>query len=83
MLLVEVYPLKYERGLDEEFEFLTELGYRPWFKFDDEWFPLTSYRREVHARPENFGSADRFIGNNVIFFPADHRLAKCGPLKKE
>jgi hypothetical protein len=82
VLLVELYPLRYARSLPEEVGFLTSAGYCPWFKFAGRWFPMSDFRQDEHARRENWGHEGRFVGNNVIFLPAEHELAKVGPLGK-
>jgi FkbM family methyltransferase len=79
LLLIEVCPLKYSLSLPNEFAFLTNEGYCPWFRFAGEWHPFRDFRQQEHARPESFGVADRFVANNVIFFPSEHPLAKVGP----
>lgn len=79
VLLVEVYPLKYQRPLDAEFAFITELGYRGWFCMGSRWHPFESFDPQLHAHPDRFGDALRFMGNNVVFIPAGHPRAARGP----
>jgi FkbM family methyltransferase len=79
VILIEVYPLKYERSVPEEFSFLLRENYCAWFSFANRWYPLESFRRAVHAKRENFGKRGRFMGNNLVFFPLEHTLAKVGP----
>jgi FkbM family methyltransferase len=79
VILIEVYPLKYQRSVPEEFAFLLRENYCAWFSFADRWYPLESFRREVHAKRENFGKKGQFMGNNLVFFPLEHTLARVGP----
>jgi FkbM family methyltransferase len=79
VLMVEVYPLKYRVSLPEEFAFLTAEGFCPWFRFAGKWHPFREFEQQTHARAENFGNPDRFVANNVLFFPGEHLLAPVGP----
>lgn len=79
VIFVEVYPLKYEKPLAEEFAFVLDHGYCAWFSFRGKWHPLSDFRRETHALEENFGNADMFMGNNLFMFPKEHPCATLGP----
>ena len=81
VIFVEVYPLKYQRSLAQEFAFILEQGYCAWFSFRDAWHPLSALRPQVHASAENFGKANLFMGNNLFMFPDEHPRAKLGPAK--
>jgi FkbM family methyltransferase len=78
-IMTEVSPLKYERALPEVFTFLTEQSYVGWFRYAGQWLPLTGFKPETHANQANFGNAEKFIGGNILFFPAEHALAQSGP----
>lgn len=80
-ILVEVYPLKYERRLAEEFSFILDQNYCAWFSFDKLWHDLDTLNQALHTAPENFGKVGRFMGNNLVFFPREHRLANFGPAR--
>jgi len=79
VMLVEVYPLKYQHPLREEFDFLLRRGYCAWFSFAGKWSSLDEFRAIVHASPEKFGKQGEFMGNNLIFFPKEHPRASLGP----
>ena len=79
VMLVEVYPLQYRQSLQETFAFITDLGYSAWFFLDGRWLPLASLDPATHTHSANFGDPKRFIGNNLLFFPSEHRCATTGP----
>ena len=79
VILVEVYPLKYERSIVDEFSFILERNYCAWFSLSGLWRHLDTLNQAVHAAPKNFRNSKLFMGNNLIFFPKEHRLAKVGP----
>ena len=79
-MLVEVYPLKYEQSVREEFQFLLNDNYCAWFNFADRWHPLETFQRDVHSERGSFGKRGQFMGNNLIFLPREHALAKVGPI---
>ena len=79
VILAEVYPLKYAQALSVEFSFILEKNYVAWFFFAEKWLPMNRFDSRLHAAPENFGKKDKFMGNNLIFFPADHPRAIKGP----
>lgn len=81
-IMTEAAPLKYEAGLVQTYAFLLQLGYKGWFSFAGQWLPLDALNASVHLDPANFGRADAFIGNNLLFFPEESDLAKRGPQKK-
>ena len=78
-ILVEVYPLRYERPIVEEFSFILKDNYCAWFSLMKSWHKLDTLNQAVHAAPENFGNFKLFMGNNLIFFPNEHCLAQVGP----
>jgi FkbM family methyltransferase len=80
VMLVEVYPLKYAGSLAEEFAFITQLDFVAWFVFQGTWHPLKNLDPQVHTVEANFGRPGGFIGNNLWFFPAEHRAATVGPV---
>ncbi len=80
-ILVEVYPLKYERSLRDEFAFILKKNYCAWFYFAGSWRPLSSFDPNVHAAPEYFGRPERFMGNNILLFPIEHPRAGTGPIR--
>ncbi len=82
VVLIEVYPLKYERSLRDEFAFILDRRYVAWFCFAGQWMPMEKFDAATHAAPANFGSPDRFMGNNLILFPQEHPLAALGPQAK-
>ena len=82
VILVEVYPLKYEQSLADEFAFILKKNYCAWFFFAGRWLPLDSFERQVHAARGNFGRSGKFMGNNLIFFPKEHPRAVIGPVEK-
>ena len=79
VILVEVYPLKYQRSIPEEFSFVLQNNYCAWFFFAGRWHPLAIFRRELHSESANFGKKNKFMGNNLVFFPNEHPRAKLGP----
>ena len=79
VILIEIYPLKYEHLLAQEFKFILQMNYCAWFSFAGHWISLEFYRPKIHAAPENFGKRGKFIGNNIVFFPNEHPLAVRGP----
>lgn len=79
MILIEVYPLKYQKPIQEEFSFILQQGYCAWFSFSGSWARMETFRPDVHALPQNFGQKDAFMGNNLIIFPSEHPLAQSGP----
>lgn len=79
-ILTEISPLKYNDPLPEVFAFLTQHAYVGWFRFARTWLPLTDFRSDIHSNPMHFGDKEKFIGGNIIFFPAEHALSKSGPL---
>lgn len=79
VIMTEVSPLKYSDELPLVFKFITDINYRGWFRLNKEWLPLNTYSGRLHAAPENFGNAQKFIGGNILFFPAEHALAERGP----
>ena len=80
VLLIEVYPLKYENPLPDEFSFILKMNYVAWFSFAGKWYPFEQFDSNIHAVPGHFGDSKRFMGNNIVFFPAEHPLAKAGPV---
>ncbi|MDG0854054.1 FkbM family methyltransferase [Roseateles puraquae] len=80
IILIEVYPLKYDKPIQEEFSFVLDKGYCAWFWFSGAWVPMDSFQPDIHAAPQNFGQKDGFMGNNLIIFPREHPLAQVGPL---
>jgi len=70
IVMTEVTPLLYERGLVETFRFLTDLGYRGWFRFGRPWAPFDRFDASVHANSKMFGT-ERFMSQNVIFLPEE------------
>jgi FkbM family methyltransferase len=79
VILLEVYPLKYEGSLAEEFAFVIAQDYATWFSFKGDWHPLASLDPKVHTLEANFGRANAFIGNNLLMYPQEHPQAKTGP----
>jgi FkbM family methyltransferase len=79
VMLVEVYPLKYQQSLADEFAFITGLNYVAWFSYHDAWYALSTLKPDVHTVAAQFGSAN-FMGNNLIFYPSEHPDALRGPL---
>jgi len=79
VMLVEVYPLKYQRSIEQEFSFVLRKDYCAWFYFAGRWHPLETFRGELHADSANFGKKNKFMGNNLVFFPKEHQRAKVGP----
>ena len=79
-ILIEVYPLKYDHELAEEFSFLLNEKYIGWFSWADGWKPLSELDSKIHLRSENFGDSKRFIGNNLLFFPVESPLSINGPM---
>jgi FkbM family methyltransferase len=79
VILIEVYPLKYQRPLQQEFNFILQNDYCAWFLFSGKWAPLETFDASTHAAPEKFGKKGQFMGNNMIFFPKEHPRAKIGP----
>lgn len=79
VVLIEVYPLKYEQPLRDEFEFVLRMQYAAWFCFAGRWMPMERFDAATHAAAAHFGSPDKFMGNNLIFFPQEHPLAAVGP----
>ncbi len=67
VIMTEVTPLLYPCPLPEVFEFLTEVGYAGWFKFEGQYLPLSQFVGDTHANPAQFGR--QFMDNNVIFLP--------------
>ncbi len=82
VMLVEVYPLRYESSLPDQFSFVLQKDYCAWFSFSGTWAPLETLEPGVHAASEHFGEKGGFMGNNLIFFPNEHSLAKVGPTSK-
>jgi len=80
VILIEVCPLQYEKSVPEEFHFLLKDNYCAWFSFADRWHPLEVFQRDVHSKRGGFGKRGQFMGNNLIFFPREHALAKVGPV---
>ena len=72
-ILTEVTPLLYPRPIPETFEFLTQLGYEGWFKFERKYVSLADFSGPVHANPEQWGG--RFMDNNMIFLPKEFDIA--------
>jgi FkbM family methyltransferase len=79
VIMSEVTPLLYEDRIDRVFSFLTDLDYRAWFGFGGRFLPLAQFDPEKHANPANFGKPDRFMRNNMFFFPRESRQAETGP----
>jgi FkbM family methyltransferase len=79
VMLVEVYPLRYQEPLAVEFAFITDTDYTAWFYFDGRWLPLSSLVPAKHTNAADFGDPKRFIGNNLLFFPNEHDGATGGP----
>ncbi len=79
VILIEVYPLKYERSLIEEFGHITAMTYSGWFMYQGRWLPLSQLKTNEHVVPANFGKANAFIGNNLIFYPNEHVDSQVGP----
>ena len=82
VLLIEVYPLKYNQTLREEFNFIFTKGYSAWFYFKGTWRAFDDFDDNTHAAEANFNSGGDFMGNNLIFFPDSHPRSKIGPLVK-
>ena len=82
VILVEVYPLKYRRAVPEEFSFVLQNDYCAWFFFAGRWHPLDIFQRELHSESTNFGKKNKFMGNNLVFFPNEHPRAKLGPARR-
>lgn len=80
VIMTEVTPLKYDRELPAIFSFILRLNYVGWFRYSEKWFPLTSFRSDIHAREQNFGDAASFVGSNLVFLPAEHPSSDAGPL---
>ncbi|CAN7658450.1 FkbM family methyltransferase [Pseudoduganella sp. LjRoot289] len=78
-ILTEVSPLKYDDALPEVFSFLTRHAYVGWFRFAGTWLPLAGFKREIHSNRAHFGDKEKFVGGNIIFFPAEHALSQSGP----
>lgn len=78
-ILTEVSPLKYDDALPEVFTFLTQHAYVGWFRFASKWLPLSDFRPEIHSNHAHFGDKEKFVGGNIIFFPAEHALSQSGP----
>jgi FkbM family methyltransferase len=79
VIMTECTPLKYEVPLQSAFEFILQERYVGWCRFAGAWMPFERLVPERHLNPARFGTADGFIGNNVLFFPVDHPLAESGP----
>ena len=79
VIMTEVSPLKYESDLRVVFEFITREKYIGWFKFAKKWHNFSKLVPEVHLNEANFGLRDRFMGNNILFFPLEHPNAEVGP----
>ena len=80
MVMIEMAPLRYDRDVPQVFRFVTDGGYVGWFRFGAEWLPLAAFKGPVHANPQSLGTDKPFAGSNLLLFPAEHRLAKAGPL---
>jgi FkbM family methyltransferase len=78
-IMTEISPLKYEQALPDVFAFLTRHAYAGWFRFGGRWLPLAAYRSELHCNRAHYGSKDKFIGGNILFFPDEHVLSRTGP----
>jgi FkbM family methyltransferase len=78
-IMTEISPLRYKNGLREYFSFLTDVGYRGWFRFDEIYMPIEQFVDAVHANPKNFGDRQKFVANNLLLFPAETKLAAMGP----
>jgi FkbM family methyltransferase len=82
VILMEIYPLKYQQSVPKEFEFILQKNYCAWFSFAGRWLSLDFFRQDVHAVQEKFGTKDGFMGNNLVFFPNEHPRSKQGPKTK-
>ena len=79
VIMTEVSPLKYEANLQTVFQFITQEKYVGWFKFAKKWREFDELDPDLHVKESNFLVPDGFMGNNVIFFPAEHPNSKIGP----
>jgi len=68
--MTEVTPLLYEHDLRETFSFVTDLGYRGWFRVGRRWKPFERFECHVHADPDKFGTR-HFMSQNILFFPEE------------
>jgi FkbM family methyltransferase len=79
VIMTECTPLKYEADLQTVFGFILQANYVGWCSFAGGWLPFDRLVPERHLNPGRFGRRDGFIGNNILFFPAEHGLARTGP----
>jgi len=79
VIMSECTPLKYEADLKTVFGFILQENYVGWCSFGGRWLPFDKLVPEVHVNPKRFGTPGGFIGNNILFFPAEHPLAQTGP----
>lgn len=82
VILIEVYPLKYQRPIAQEFSFILNRNYCAWFSFAGRWIALEEFDASIHAAPEKFGKNAEFMGNNLILFPKEHPRANFGPQRR-
>lgn len=80
VIMTECTPLKYEAGLETVFDFILQENYVGWCSFAGAWLAFDKLVPEQHLNPTRFGTPGGFIGNNVLFFPAEHKLARTGPV---
>lgn len=66
-ILTEATPLLYPHPLPKTFQFIADLDYTGYFRFEHKWYPFSEFRPELHADPTQFGK--QFMGGNVIFRP--------------
>lgn len=69
VILTECTPLKYDQDVPTMFQFLTELGYEGFFRFDGAHHPFSEFDAAKHADAAGFGH--RFMDPNLIFFPRE------------
>lgn len=79
VIMTECTPLKYEADLKTVFSFVLQEGYVGWCSFAGNWLPFERLVPTQHLDPARFGTPGGFIGNNILFFPSEHPLAKTGP----
>ena len=73
-IMAEVTVLLYPKELPEMFAFLTEQGYRGFFKFKGKFLPFSHFVPSTHANEDNLGGKD-FMANNVVFLPDEKDLS--------
>jgi len=78
VIMTECTPLKYEADLKTVFSFILQENYVGWCSFAGAWLPFEKLT-PAHLDPARFGTPGGFIGNNILFFPAEHPLSQTGP----